>query len=63
MRFPAVPAAVAVLAEHGLAILRHEAVTQSAVERAVDALDPDTLSPRQALEQLYQLKAMRGDNK
>ena len=30
----------------------------SPVERALEALDPDTLSPREALEALYQLKAL-----
>ena len=30
----------------------------SAVERALDALDPDELTPRQALEQLYELRRM-----
>ena len=35
-----------------------EAATTSAVEKALEALNPDTLSPRDALEVLYQLKKM-----
>jgi DNA mismatch repair protein MutS len=31
----------------------------SALERALDALAPDALSPREALDALYQLKALR----
>jgi len=30
----------------------------SALLRALDGIDPDTLSPRDALEQLYQLKKL-----
>lgn len=30
----------------------------SAIELALDKIDPDTLTPRQALEQLYRLKEM-----
>lgn len=33
----------------------------SEVEHAVDALDPDTLSPREALDALYRLKKLRKD--
>lgn len=32
----------------------------SAVDDAVAALDPDAMTPREALEALYRLKAMRG---
>lgn len=32
----------------------------SAVERALDALDPDALTPREALEELYRLKGLAG---
>ncbi len=35
-----------------------QAAVISPVERALEALDPDTLSPREALEALYQLKAL-----
>jgi DNA mismatch repair protein MutS len=35
-----------------------ETVAASAVEAAVTALKPDELSPRQALDALYQLKAL-----
>jgi hypothetical protein len=31
------------------------------VEAALDALDPDRLSPREALEALYRLKHLRED--
>ncbi|MEO8121447.1 MAG: DNA mismatch repair protein MutS, partial [Rhodoferax sp.] len=33
-----------------------ESTAASAIETAVAALDPDTLSPREALDALYQLK-------
>jgi len=33
-----------------------EVVSASAVEKALDAINPDALSPREALEVLYQLK-------
>ncbi|WP_395698603.1 DNA mismatch repair protein MutS [Methylocella sp.] len=33
----------------------------SPLEDALDALDPDALSPREALEALYKLKALRGE--
>jgi DNA mismatch repair protein MutS len=35
-----------------------EAPSHSAVEAAVSALDPDALSPREALDALYQLKKL-----
>ncbi len=35
------------------------AVQPSATERAIDALDPDALTPREALDALYRLKALR----
>ena len=35
-----------------------EAPTVGAVEAAVDALDPDAMSPREAMDALYQLKAL-----
>jgi DNA mismatch repair protein MutS len=35
------------------------AVQPSAAERALDELDPDTLTPREALDALYRLKALR----
>jgi DNA mismatch repair protein MutS len=35
----------------------------SAVEKAVDELSPDNMSPRAALDALYRLKALRRDNK
>jgi DNA mismatch repair protein MutS len=34
-------------------------VEPSALDRAVDALEPDTLSPREALDALYRLKELR----
>ena len=34
-----------------------------ALGQALDAVDPDTLAPRQALEALYRLKALRADKK
>ena len=37
-----------------------EAPAPSAVEAALAALDPDALSPREALDTLYQLKKLRG---
>ncbi len=36
---------------------------KDALGQALDAVDPDTLAPRQALEALYQLKALRADKK
>ncbi len=36
-----------------------EPVGPSALDKAVDALDPDDLSPREALEALYRLKGLR----
>jgi DNA mismatch repair protein MutS len=36
---------------------------KDALASALDAVDPDTLAPRQALEALYQLKALRADKK
>jgi DNA mismatch repair protein MutS len=33
----------------------------SAVEAALDALEPDRLSPREALDALYRLKTLRED--
>jgi DNA mismatch repair protein MutS len=38
------------------------AVEPSALDRAVDALDPDTLSPREALDALYRLKKLKKDS-
>jgi DNA mismatch repair protein MutS len=35
------------------------AAQPSAAERALDDLDPDTLTPREALDALYRLKALR----
>jgi len=35
-----------------------EVVTTSAVDDALEAINPDDLSPREALEALYQLKKM-----
>ena len=35
---------------------QEEAATLAALQTAVAALDPDTLSPREALDALYQLK-------
>jgi len=35
-----------------------KAATPSAVEKALKALNPDTLAPREALEELYRLKAL-----
>jgi len=35
------------------------APAESAADRALDQVDPDALTPRQALEQLYRLKALR----
>ena len=37
-----------------------EMVADNALETAVQALNPDILSPREALEALYQLKALAG---
>jgi DNA mismatch repair protein MutS len=37
---------------------RPENVTVSAVEKALELVNPDTLSPREALDALYQLKAL-----
>jgi DNA mismatch repair protein MutS len=36
-------------------------VTDSAIERALGAIEPDTLSPREALDALYRLKALQKD--
>jgi len=36
--------------------------TRSAVEQALDGLQPDTLSPREALDALYRLKALQKDS-
>jgi DNA mismatch repair protein MutS len=36
---------------------------KDALGQALDAVDPDTLAPRQALEALYRLKALRADKK
>ncbi|MCB1983227.1 MAG: DNA mismatch repair protein MutS, partial [Rhodoferax sp.] len=36
-----------------------EAAGPSATEAALDALDPDTLAPREALDALYRLKQLR----
>ena len=33
----------------------------SAVEEALDGINPDELSPREALELLYRLKGLTGD--
>ena len=33
--------------------------SQEALQQALAALDPDTLSPREALEALYQLKKLQ----
>jgi DNA mismatch repair protein MutS len=38
------------------------AVEPSALETAFDALDPDTLSPKDALDALYRLKKLRRAN-
>ena len=35
-----------------------EAMLPSDLERALEAIDPDTLSPREALDALYTLKAL-----
>ena len=35
------------------------AAQPSATERAVDELEPDSLTPREALDALYRLKALR----
>jgi DNA mismatch repair protein MutS len=35
-----------------------EAASVSAVEAAVAALDPDAMSPREAMDAIYQLKAL-----
>jgi DNA mismatch repair protein MutS len=35
------------------------AAQPSAAERALDELNPDTLTPREALDALYRLKALR----
>ena len=37
-----------------------EAAAPSAVEAAVASIDPDALSPREALDALYQLKKLAG---
>ena len=37
-----------------------ESVAHSAVEKALAAINPDVLSPRDALEALYQLKKIGG---
>jgi DNA mismatch repair protein MutS len=34
--------------------------TPSALDRAVQAMDPDALSPREALDLIYQLKKLSG---
>ena len=39
-----------------------QAATLSALEQAVAAIEPDTLTPREALDALYRLKALLKDN-
>ncbi len=39
-----------------------EAAAVSAVEKALRAINPDELSPRDAMEALYQLKTLAGKN-
>ena len=39
-----------------------ETVAASAVDTALASINPDSLSPREALEALYQLKALAGKN-
>ena len=42
---------------------RGAAPEKDALASALDAVDPDTLAPREALEALYKLKALRADKK
>ena len=45
---------ISVLPQSGQAV----GTEQSELERTLDALEPDTLSPREALDVLYSLKAL-----
>jgi DNA mismatch repair protein MutS len=51
------PAAAAAASSPQLGLF--SAAPPSAMERAVDELDPDALTPREALAALYRLKALR----
>lgn len=37
--------------------------TKNVLEEALDAVDPDALAPREALEELYKLKTLRKETK
>jgi DNA mismatch repair protein MutS len=45
------------------AVLAEPRAKKSVLEEALDAVEPDALAPREALEELYRLKALREDGK